>query len=236
MDSPSTVILLRAGHAEAGVAPHIGGSLTHFHWHDGARTIHWLRWAAAAADRVDGTAERLACFPLVPFSNRIRDGRFTFRPARRQAAVESAPAAACRARARLAVALGRRRRRWSQRRARIRSRRRRVALPISSAAGHRADGRCAANHAVGGEPRRRGNAGRARPPSVFSGDARLHVERSRRCHVGDRRRGHADAACQRRPPPRSGEWTPARDDASGQRLYRLATQRYDRVAESTGHA
>ena len=78
MDSPETVILLRAGRAEAGVAPHIGGSLTHFSWHDGARTTHWLR-CSAAADRVDGTADRLACFPLVPFSNRIRDGRFTFR-------------------------------------------------------------------------------------------------------------------------------------------------------------
>jgi aldose 1-epimerase len=78
MDSPRTVTLLRAGHAEAGVAPRIGGSLTHFSWHDGARTTHWLR-CSAAADRVDGPADRLACFPLVPFSNRIRDGRFTFR-------------------------------------------------------------------------------------------------------------------------------------------------------------
>ena len=78
MDSSRTIILLRAGHAEAGVAPHIGGALTHFAWHDGARTTDWLR-CCAAADRVDGPADRLACFPLVPFSNRIRDGRFTFR-------------------------------------------------------------------------------------------------------------------------------------------------------------
>lgn len=78
MDSPGTVIVLRAGRAEAGVAPHVGGSLTHFAWHDGARTTHWLR-CSAAADRVAGPADRLACFPLVPFSNRIRDGRFTFR-------------------------------------------------------------------------------------------------------------------------------------------------------------
>ena len=78
MDNPGTVILLRAGHAEAGVAPHAGGSLTHFDWHDGGHTTPWLR-SSAAADRVDGPADRLACFPLVPFSNRIRDGRFAFR-------------------------------------------------------------------------------------------------------------------------------------------------------------
>ena len=77
MDTPGTVILLRAGHAEAGVAPHIGGSLTHFAWHDGATTIDWLR-CTGAADRSGGPADRLACFPLVPFSNRIRDGRFAF--------------------------------------------------------------------------------------------------------------------------------------------------------------
>jgi aldose 1-epimerase len=77
MDQPHSVILLRARHAEAGVAPRIGGCLTHFHWRDGARTIPWLR-PTAAADRQHGPADRLGCFPLVPFSNRIRDGRFRF--------------------------------------------------------------------------------------------------------------------------------------------------------------
>src|SRR6185369_13991324 len=70
-------ILLHAGHAEAGVAPGIGGSLTHFHWIDGTRTYAWLR-PTPEADCRRGPADRLACFPLVPFSNRIREGRFRF--------------------------------------------------------------------------------------------------------------------------------------------------------------
>ena len=77
MDDTGTVITLRAGLAELGVAPGIGGSITHFRWMDGSRRHDWLR-PAAPADLAARTASRLASFPLVPFSNRIRDGRFTF--------------------------------------------------------------------------------------------------------------------------------------------------------------
>jgi aldose 1-epimerase len=77
MEDTGTVITLRADRARAGIAPWIGGSLAHFHWLDGANRHDWLR-PAAPADLAAGTADRLACFPLVPFSNRIRDGRFAF--------------------------------------------------------------------------------------------------------------------------------------------------------------
>ena len=77
MEDTGTVITLRADRARAGIAPRIGGSIAHYHWLDGARRHDWLR-PAAPADLAAGTADRLACFPLVPFSNRIRDGRFAF--------------------------------------------------------------------------------------------------------------------------------------------------------------
>jgi aldose 1-epimerase len=60
-----------------GVAPDVGGSLTHFRWVVGTTTHDWLR-PASAADLAGGNAARLASFPLVPFSNRIRDGSFEF--------------------------------------------------------------------------------------------------------------------------------------------------------------
>ncbi len=77
MDDTGTVITLRADRAVAGIAPGIGGSLTHFHWREGPRKHDWLR-PATLADLASRMADRLGCFPLVPFSNRIRDGRFGF--------------------------------------------------------------------------------------------------------------------------------------------------------------
>jgi len=77
MDETGTVIALRADRARAGIAPGIGGSITHYHWVDGTHRHDWLR-PATPADLAARTADRLACFPLVPFSNRIRAGRFTF--------------------------------------------------------------------------------------------------------------------------------------------------------------
>ena len=59
------------------VAPAVGGGIAAY-WSDyGSRRIDWLRPADAAA-----LAKRdplgLSCFPLLPYSNRIRDGRFTY--------------------------------------------------------------------------------------------------------------------------------------------------------------
>ena len=77
MDFPDTVIELRADRARAGVVPGIGGSLAYFHWCGAGERHDWLR--PATPDDVQArSADRLACFPLVPFSNRIRDGRFRF--------------------------------------------------------------------------------------------------------------------------------------------------------------
>jgi aldose 1-epimerase len=77
MNEIGTIITLRAGRAQLGVAPGIGGSIAYYRWVDGARKHDWLR-PATDADLAAGTADRLACFPLVPFSNRIREGCFQF--------------------------------------------------------------------------------------------------------------------------------------------------------------
>lgn len=73
-----TVIRLAAGALRAEVAPEVGGSLAGF-WIEGAgaHRTDWLRPATPQA-----LAQRdplgMGSFPLVPFCNRIRDGRATF--------------------------------------------------------------------------------------------------------------------------------------------------------------
>jgi len=72
---PSDRIRLAHGSAEAEVAPAGGGCLTAFRWHSGGGTIDWLR---PATPRGGFPPNAAACFPLVPYSNRIRDRRFHF--------------------------------------------------------------------------------------------------------------------------------------------------------------
>jgi aldose 1-epimerase len=70
------VIALSDGIARCDVAPQAGGSIAGFWWETGART-DWLR-PSRPADVARGDAEAMACFPLVPWGNRIRDARFRF--------------------------------------------------------------------------------------------------------------------------------------------------------------
>ena len=72
-----TMLELRAGRAVVDLVPAIGGSIATFRWNADDRSIDWLRPATAAA-LGRGDPEGMACFPLVPYSNRIRAGRFTF--------------------------------------------------------------------------------------------------------------------------------------------------------------
>jgi aldose 1-epimerase len=71
------IVMLRRGDLRVSVAPGIGGGITAFRSEAAGSRHDWLR---PATDEVlaAGDVLGLSCFPLVPFSNRIRDGRFHF--------------------------------------------------------------------------------------------------------------------------------------------------------------
>ncbi|MGD1879885.1 MAG: aldose 1-epimerase [Kiloniellaceae bacterium] len=66
---------LSDGLAELEVAPREGGCITAFRWRRGAETLDWLRPAPASGRFAPNDS---GCFPLLPYSNRIRSGRFSF--------------------------------------------------------------------------------------------------------------------------------------------------------------
>jgi aldose 1-epimerase len=68
-------VILSAGPLRLELSPSVGGSISAFEWtdEDCARAI--LRKCNSSSENVLDAA----CFPLVPYSNRIRDGQFTFR-------------------------------------------------------------------------------------------------------------------------------------------------------------
>ncbi|MBN9217518.1 MAG: aldose 1-epimerase [Mesorhizobium sp.] len=73
----AALVSISDGIAAVEVAPAVGGAVASYRWlYDGA-VLDWLRPAAPAA--IGGRdASAMACFPLVPYSNRIRGGRFEF--------------------------------------------------------------------------------------------------------------------------------------------------------------
>ncbi len=71
------LVTLSSGQAYCEIAPQAGGAIANFWWERGGRRVHWLRPAMPdAIARAD--ARHMACFPMVPYGNRIRDGRFLF--------------------------------------------------------------------------------------------------------------------------------------------------------------
>ncbi|MBV9528031.1 aldose 1-epimerase [Sphingomonas sp.] len=68
-------LILRAGKLRLDIRPGLGGSIAGLHWTDGDGERPILRQSPEALDQV----LEAACFPLVPFVNRIRGGAFTFR-------------------------------------------------------------------------------------------------------------------------------------------------------------
>jgi aldose 1-epimerase len=71
----TNLLTLRAGDLELVLSPSLGGGIYSFTWHGEGRRVPLLRESHAATENVLG----LASFPLVPYVNRIRGGRFTFR-------------------------------------------------------------------------------------------------------------------------------------------------------------
>ena len=68
-----TLLLLRAGKLAVDLAPLAGGSIARFSV-DGADILRPM----TAADVASGKGNNAAAYPLVPFSNRIANGRFEF--------------------------------------------------------------------------------------------------------------------------------------------------------------
>lgn len=75
MTTPTDWITLRAGNLELVLSPSIGGAIQRFSWVDEGSRVPLMRESHSGADTVLAHAS----FPLVPFVNRIRGGRFTFR-------------------------------------------------------------------------------------------------------------------------------------------------------------
>lgn len=74
MDEESTV-KLSAGKLRLNLSPSIGGAISAFEWSDGEDSRPILRKCHSRLEKVLDAAS----FPLVPYVNRIRGGRFTFR-------------------------------------------------------------------------------------------------------------------------------------------------------------
>lgn len=68
-------LLLRSGSLELELSPSVGGAISRFAWVVGERRVPILRESHSPLEKVLDSA----CFPLVPFANRIRGGCFTFR-------------------------------------------------------------------------------------------------------------------------------------------------------------
>lgn len=75
MGNSSDRLTLRAGNLSLVLSPSIGGSIERFAWAEGDRVAPLMR--ESHSDKP--TVLDMASFPLVPFVNRIRDGRFSFR-------------------------------------------------------------------------------------------------------------------------------------------------------------
>lgn len=75
MTPRSDRLTLCAGNLELVLSPSVGGGIHRFSWTGGERPVALMRESHSDEQSVLG----LASFPLVPFVNRIRGGRFTFR-------------------------------------------------------------------------------------------------------------------------------------------------------------
>ena len=73
--SPAKPVILSTGRFELTLNPSIGGSISAFEWIGGDRRVPVLRKCNSCSENVLEAAN----FPLVPYVNRIRGGRFAFR-------------------------------------------------------------------------------------------------------------------------------------------------------------
>ncbi|MEE3203495.1 MAG: aldose 1-epimerase [Acidobacteriota bacterium] len=74
----SPLVTLRSGTMQLTVVPDVGGSISQFTSEHRGRMFDWMRPASQNA-LTNRSAGGTSSFPMVPFSNRIRNGRFQFR-------------------------------------------------------------------------------------------------------------------------------------------------------------
>lgn len=77
MATSESIIELNVGRQSLGIAPSVGGGLTHWRLDRKSSPRDLLR-PADPATLAARDPRALSCFPLVPYSNRIRHGRFPF--------------------------------------------------------------------------------------------------------------------------------------------------------------
>lgn len=75
MATESNDLTLRTGNLELVLSPSVGGAIRRFAWLGGEKPVPLLRETPQGS----GDVLAMASFPLVPYVNRIRGGRFTFR-------------------------------------------------------------------------------------------------------------------------------------------------------------
>jgi len=73
--SSETTLTLKSGNLRLELSPSIGGAISAFEWLDGDTSRAILRESHRPLEKVLGAS----CFPLVPYVNRVRGGRFEFR-------------------------------------------------------------------------------------------------------------------------------------------------------------
>lgn len=79
MSGKTESLSLRSGALALDLCPALGGSITALRWvHPASGTIVDLLRPTSPASIAKGDIEAVACFPLTPFSNRVRRGRFIF--------------------------------------------------------------------------------------------------------------------------------------------------------------
>jgi len=71
------MVVISDGLAMVEIAPETGGAIASYRWQIDGSKVDWLRPASAQAIE-SKDAGNMSCFPLVPYSNRIRNSRFTF--------------------------------------------------------------------------------------------------------------------------------------------------------------
>jgi len=74
---PDDAVLLASGDLHVELWPSIGGCVAGFSWQRAGRRVELMR-RATPRGLLERDGRELASFPLFPFSNRVKDGRFAF--------------------------------------------------------------------------------------------------------------------------------------------------------------